>query len=373
MIIAVGRRSGIAAMRSLRDLDWPLVVTALIIALMGGLQIYSATHGTKLENSWWKHMINIAVGIVLMLVFSRINYHTLLGQVPYLYGISISLLILTLMYGKRILGARRWIVVGGQSVQVSEFVKIVVILMVAWYLVEMRTKRLELPDLLKLSGLVLIPFLLVRKQPDMGTALTFLPALAAGVLLVGMRWQYVVAVGCVLLALLGVFWFFDADGYQKDRILTFVDPGRDPQGKGYQVLQSRIAVGNGGVWGQGVTRGSQTQLRFLPIAPTDFIFSTFAEEHGFVGVIIALGLYYLLLVQIVQNGQTAPDRAGTIICIGVSATLLFHLLVNVGMVINRMPVVGIPLPLMSYGGTSTLAVFVMLGLVMNVRSQRLFS
>jgi len=373
MIIAIGRRTGVSAVRSLRDLDWPLLVTALIIALMGGLQIYSATHGTKLESAWWRHMVNVAVGIALMLIFSRINYHTLLGQVPYLYGISIFMLLVTLFFGKKILGARRWLVVFGQSVQVSEFVKIVVILLVAWYLVELRTKRLEVKDLLKLTGLVLIPFLLVRKQPDMGTALTFLPALAAGVLLVGLRWQYVVAVAGVILALLAVFWFFDADGYQKDRILTFLDPGRDPQGKGYQVLQSRIAVGNGGVWGQGVTRGTQTQLRFLPIAPTDFIFSTFAEEHGFVGVIIALGLYYLLLVQIVQNGQTAPDRAGTIICIGVSATLLFHLLVNVGMVINRMPVVGIPLPLMSYGGTSTLAVFVMLGLVMNVRSQRLFS
>lgn len=373
MIIAIGRRTGVSAVRSLKDLDWPLMLTALVIALMGGLQIYSATHGTKLESSWWKHMAYVAIGIVLMLIFSKINYHTLLGQVPYLYGAGLFLLVVTLFFGKKILGARRWLVVGGQSVQVSEFVKIVIILLVAWYLVELRTKRLELPDLLKLTGLVLIPFLLVRKQPDMGTALTFLPALAAGILLVGLRWQYVVAVAAAIVVLLAVFWFVDASGYQKDRILTFVDPGRDPQGKGYQVLQSRIAVGNGGVWGQGVTRGSQTQLRFLPIAPTDFIFSTFAEEHGFVGVIIALGLYYLLLVQIVQNGQTAPDRAGTIICIGVGATLLFHLLVNVGMVINRMPVVGIPLPLMSYGGTSTLAVFVMLGLVMNVRSQRLFS
>src|SRR5262249_29163625 len=157
-------------------------------------------------------------------IFSRINYHTLLGQVPYLYGISLALLVLTLVFGKKVLGARRWLSVGGgQTIQVSEFVKIVIILLVAWYLVEMRAKHLEWPDLAKLTGLVLIPFLLVRKQPDMGTALTFLPALAAGILLIGLRWQYVVAVAGVLIALLAVFWFFDADGYQKDRILTFID------------------------------------------------------------------------------------------------------------------------------------------------------
>jgi rod shape determining protein RodA len=158
--------------------------------------------------------------------------------------------------------------------------------------------------------------------------------------------------------------------YQKARLVTFVDPAKDPRGSGYQVIQSRIAVGQGGMWGRGVTRGTQTQLRFLPVPHTDFIFSAFAEEHGFVGIVVVLGLYFLLLMQIVQNAQLAPDRAGLYVCMGIAALLLFHLLVNVGMVVGRMPVTGIPLPLMSAGGSNLLSMFLMLGLVNNIRLRR---
>jgi rod shape determining protein RodA len=164
-------------------------------------------------------------------------------------------------------------------------------------------------------------------------------------------------------------WFVLKD-YQKARLETFLDPMKDPTGKGYQVIQSKIAVGAGGIWGRGVARGSQTQLRFLPVAHTDFIISAFAEEHGFVGILVVFGLYFLLLMQIVQNAQAAPDRAGMFICMGVCSVLLFHLLVNAGMAVGRMPVTGIPLPLMSYGGSSMLSVFMMLGLVNNVRLRR---
>ncbi|MGE5488913.1 MAG: FtsW/RodA/SpoVE family cell cycle protein, partial [bacterium] len=148
------------------------------------------------------------------------------------------------------------------------------------------------------------------------------------------------------------------------------DPSQDPRGSGYQLIQSKIAVGAGGMWGKGVTRGTQTKLRFLPVPHTDFIFSAFAEEHGFVGVVVMLGLYFLLLMQVVQNAQTAPDRAGMYLCMGVAALLLFHILVNIGMVVGRMPVTGIPLPLMSYGGSNILSIFAMLGLVNSVRLWR---
>src|SRR5918998_4184695 len=159
----------------------------------------------------------------------------------------------------------------------------------------------------------------------------------------------------------------EADRLGRRRDHCFLDPAQDPRGSGYQVIQSKIAVGQGGMWGRGVTRGEQTQLQFLPVPHTDFIFSSFGEEHGFVGVVVVLGLYFLLLMQIIQNAQTAPDRAGMYICMGVCALLLFHVLVNVGMVVGRMPVTGIPLPLMSSGGSNTLSVFLMLGLVNNVR------
>lgn len=166
------------------------------------------------------------------------------------------------------------------------------------------------------------------------------------------------------------FGWMSLKEYQKARVEAFLDPSRDPKGSGYQVIQSKIAIGSGGMWGKGVTRGSQTQLRFLPVAHTDFIFASFAEEQGFFGVVVVLGLYFLLLMQIVQNAQMAPDRAGMYVCMGVCALLLFHLLVNVGMLVGRMIVTGIPLPLMSYGGSSILSVFVMLGLVNNVRLRR---
>jgi rod shape determining protein RodA len=234
----------------------------------------------------------------------------------------------------------------------------------------LKGERVEGRDLLKLGGLVLVPMLLVMKQPDLGTALTYLPVLGVGVFLAGLRWQYLVAILLIGLLVLPLVWSFVLKDYQKARLITLRDPDRDPRGSGYQVIQSKIAVGSGGMWGYGVTRGLQTQLRFLPVPHTDFIFSAFAEEHGFVGVVFALGLYFLLLMQIVQNAQMAPDRAGMYICMGVATILLFHLMVNVGMVVGRMPVTGIPLPLMSSGGSNILSVFLMLGLINNVRLRR---
>jgi rod shape determining protein RodA len=359
-----------ASYRSLRDFDWGLLILALLICAVGVLQIFSATQGTKWVNVWWKQMIWIGAGLVLMWIVSSIDYHTLLGQVPVLYGAMIGLLILTYLIGTTVFGAKRWIAMpGGVLFQVSEFAKIVVVLLVARFLTELRTDSLHWKDLLKLAGLVGLPMVLVMKQPDLGTSLTYVPVLAIGVFLAGLRWQYAVATGMLALILIPSSWFLLKD-YQKSRIQTFLDPARDPKGEGYQVIQSKIAIGNGGMWGKGVTRGTQTKYQFLPVPHTDFVFAAFAEEHGFVGVVVMMGLYFLLLMQIVQNAQAAPDRGGMYICMSVAALLLFHLLVNVGMVIGRMPVTGIPLPLMSNGGSGMLSVFMMLGLVNNVRLRR---
>ncbi len=360
-----------ATYRSLRDFDWTLIAITLAICGMGVLQIYSATHDSATwRDSWWKQLVWLAAGLILMWLVTLIDYHTLMGQSPLLYGLSVLGLVATFALGKTVYGARRWIGIGGFHLQVSEFVKLVIVLLVARYLSDRKADRaLEGRDLLKLGGLVGLPLLLVMAQPDLGTSLTYLPILAIGVLLAGLRWKYLIA--AVLLLAIGVpiGWHFLKD-YQRDRLITFIDPMHDPKGRGYQVIQSKIAVGQGGIWGRGVTRGTQTQLRFLPMAPTDFVFSAFAEEHGFVGVVVALGLYFLLLMQIVQNAQTAPDRAGLFICMGIGALLLFHVLINVGMVVGRMPVTGIPLPLMSAGGSNVLSIFLMLGLVNNVRLRR---
>jgi rod shape determining protein RodA len=280
------------------------------------------------------------------------------------------MLLLTVVVGDRVFGSKRWIPLpGGIHLQVSEFVKLVIILLVARYLTELKTDELEIREMLKLAGLVLVPMALVLKQPDLGTSLTYIAVLITGSFLAGLRWKYVAAIAVVAVLVLPISWHFLQD-YQKARLVSFMDPERDPQGTGYQLIQSQIAVGAGGMFGKGVTKGTQTQLRFLPVPHTDFIFSAFAEEHGFVGVVLVLALYFVMIMRIVQNAQTAPDRAGMYICMGVAGLLLFHMLVNVGMVVGRMPVTGIPLPFMSAGGSSIWSNFLALGLVNNVRLRR---
>ncbi|MGE5570226.1 MAG: rod shape-determining protein RodA [Rhodospirillales bacterium] len=359
--------------RSVRDLDWTLLIITLLICGLGILQIYSATRDTKWEDAWWKQMIWVAAGLLVMWIVSQIDYHSLLSHTFLFYFLSVISLLLVLMVGRTVFGSRRWIALPGLHLQISEFVKTVIILLVARYLTDLKSDRVEGRDLLKLGGLVAVPMLLVMKQPDLGTSLTYLPILGVGILLAGLRWQYWVVIVVILVLVLPLGWHFALKDYQKARLVTFLDPGQDPQGSGYQVIQSKIAVGAGGMWGRGVTKGTQTQLRFLPVPHTDFIFSAFAEEHGFVGVVVMLGLYFLLLMQIVQNAQMAPDRSGMYICMGVAGLLLFHILVNIGMVVGRMPVTGIPLPLMTYGGSNALSIFLMLGLVNSVRLWRFVS
>jgi rod shape determining protein RodA len=355
---------------SFRDFDWTLLVISLVICGVGVLQIYSATRGTVWQDAWWKQIIYVCVGLVLMWLTVAIDYHAMMHYVFIMYGLSVLALLGVLLVGKQAFGSRRWIpVAGGFHLQVSEFVKLVIILLVARFLTELKTEDLEARDMGKIAGLVVVPMALVMKQPDLGTALTYIPILIVGTFLAGMRRKYMVAIAAVVLLVLPVGWNVLKD-YQKARLVSFLDPDRDPRGTGYQMIQSKIAVGAGGMWGKGVTKGSQTQLRFLPVPHTDFIFSAFAEEHGFVGVVVVLALYFVLIMQIVQNAQTAPDKAGMYICMGVAALFLFHVLVNVGMVVGRMPVTGIPLPLMSAGGSSALSNFMMLGLVNSVRLRR---
>ena len=355
---------------SVRDIDWTLTAIALAICGVGVLQIYSATRDTIWQDAWWKQILYVAAGALLMWVVVSIDYHTLMHWVPAMYVLSIVALIGTFIIGRQVFGSRRWIpLFGGFHLQVSEFVKLVIILLVARFLTELKTEELEVREVLKLAALVAVPMLLVMRQPDLGTALTYVPVVVIGAFLAGLRWKYMIAIAVVAVLVLPVSWHFLKD-YQKARLVSFLDPERDPQGTGYQLIQSQIAVGAGGMFGKGVTKGTQTQLRFLPVPHTDFIFSAFAEEHGFAGVVAVLALYFVLIMRIVQNAQTASDRAGMYICMGVAALLLFHLLVNVGMVVGRMPVTGIPLPLMSAGGSSVWSNFLCLGLVNNVRLRR---
>ena len=356
---------------SVRDFDWAMFLIILLICGVGVVQIYSATIGTQWQGYWWKQIIYIVTGMVLMWLAAQLDYHALMNHVFSMYGASVAALIAVLLIGRAAFGSTRWIVMpGGMHFQVSEFAKLVIILLVARFMTELKRDDLTLKDLFKISGLVLVPAVLIGMEPDLGTALTYVPVLGVGIFLAGMPWRYWLAMVVIFVVVVPLSYRYALKDFQRDRVKVLLGEDQDPKGTGYQVIQSKIAIGSGGMWGKGVTKGTQTRLRFLPVPDKDFIFSAFAEEHGFVGVMLILSLYLILLMQIVQNAQTAPDRAGMYICMGVGALVLFHILVNVGMVIGRMPVTGIPLPLMSYGGSSIWSSFLMLGLVNNVRLRR---
>jgi rod shape determining protein RodA len=234
----------------------------------------------------------------------------------------------------------------------------------------MAGRELDWKDIGKGFLLVGIPMALVLKQPDLGTALTYLPVLLIGLFLGGIGWKKALIIACASLVLIVPIWRAGLKPYQKARLTSFISPEADPRGSGYQIRQSLIAVGDGGVWGRGVAKGTQTQGDFLPIPYTDFIFAAWSEEHGFIGAVFVLLLYFFILMRLIQNAQTAADLSGTLLIMGVVAVLIFQIAVNVGMVVGLMPVTGIPLPLMSYGGSSVLFTFLALGIVMNVRMNR---
>jgi rod shape determining protein RodA len=355
---------------SFRDFDWLLMLFVMAICAAGVIEIYSATFGTKFAGSHVRQVYWILGGLVAMLVVSRINYHVLIDAVPWMYIAALLALVAVLVFGQKYLGARRWIRIGaGMHFQPSEWVKLILILAVAKYWAEDRRGECELSDVFKIGALVGIPMLMVLKQPDLGTSLTYLPIALMGMFLGGLKWKHAVAIMLLGAVMLPVAYHF-MKPYQRERLTSFTAPEEDYHGSGYQVIQSLIAVGSGGLWGKGTLQGSQIQGSFLPVPQTDFIFAAFAEEHGFLGAIAVLLLYFAVLMRLVHNAQTAPDRAGTFVVMGVVAVLAFHILVNVGMVVGFMPVTGIPLPLMSYGGSSVLFTFLALGLVMNIRMRR---
>ncbi len=355
-----------------RDFDWTLLGFVLAICAIGITQIYSATSGnSKFNGLHVKQIYWVVAGVGVMFVLSFINYQLLVENVHWMYGAGMISLIAVMVVGTRYLGAKRWIrLPGGQHLQPSEWIKLVLILTVARYVVSLNQRELTWPDIFKGGMLVGVPFLLVLKQPDLGTSLTYLPILVMGMFLAGIRLKQALIILIAGSLLILPVWKWGLKPYQKARLTSFMEPEADPRGAGYHLQQSLIAVGSGGIWGKGIAKGSQTQGNFLPETHTDFIFATFAEEHGFVGALFLLLLYFVVLMRLIQNAQTAPDRAGTTVIMGVVAILLFHILINVGMVVGFMPVTGIPLPLMSYGGSSVMFTFLSLGIVMNIRMRR---
>jgi len=356
---------------SFRDFDWPLLGFILAICALGVVEVYSTTFSTRMAGMHVKQLYWILLGLALMFAVSLVNYHTLLERSHWLWILSVLALVAVLLVGHKALGARRWIgLPGGLHFQPSEWVKLVVILSLARYYHEMKQREATVADIFKTGLIAGVPMLLVLKQPDLGTALIYVPIFLMALFLGGLRWKHAAVLGLLAVVVGAGGWLFVMKDYQKTRVNVFLHPETDPQGQGYQIQQALIAVGSGGIWGKGLTKGTQTQGEFLPMTHTDFAFASFAEEQGFIGACGVLLLYFMVLARLIQNAQTAPDRAGTFIVMGVVAVLAFQVLVNVGMVVRFMPVTGIPLPLMSYGGSSVLFMFLALGLVMNIRMRR---
>jgi rod shape determining protein RodA len=357
----------------IQDWDWPLLAIIGGISTLGVLEVYSSTHASSMAGMQWKQLMWIAVGLVGMFLISRIDYHTLMDQAPALYLFGIATLLVVLMIGHSRFGAKRWVALGGGvNLQVSELMKLIIIVVLARFFTDVRTDRLTIQDLVKVAIVTGIPVALILVQPDLGTAMVLVPVAIVGAFLAGIEWKHT-AVGLVLVALMiPVGWNMrhHLKPYQQQRIETFLHPEENPRGAGYQILQSEIAVGSGGFWGKGFSKGSQNQLGFVPVRYSDFILAALAEEQGFIGVCVVLLLYLGLILRLVDNAQKAKDRAGMYVVMGVTAILGFHVLVNASMVIGYMPVTGIPLPLMSYGGSATAFVYMALGLVMNVRMRR---
>jgi len=357
-------------MISFRDFDWVLLTFVLIICACSVIEVYSTTYGTKFAGAHIRQIYWITGGLALMFLVSLINYQVLLENSHWLYAAAIVSLLAVTFLGKKYLGARRWVQLpGGQHFQPSEWVKLVLILVLAKYFSEAQ-ERASLSDIVKAGLIAAVPMALVLKQPDLGTALTYVPVAIMALFLGGMQFRHAAIILIVAGVLMPTVWHYGLKPYQKERLTSFLHPDADSQNKGYQLEQSKIAVGSGGIWGKGIRKGTQTQGSFLPEQHTDFILAAWAEEQGFVGAIALLLLYFMVLVRLIHNAQTAPDRGGGFVVMGVVAVLLFHILVNAGMVVGFMPVTGIPLPLMSYGGSSMLFTFLALGIVMNIRMRR---
>ena len=353
------------------SIDWNFLGTAVVLALIGVLLVYSATYyGEPTISTAKKQMLWVGIGIALMIAVMVVDYHVLFDIAPILYGIGIILLLYLMIFGRLTANVRSWIHIGGFQFQPSEFMKIFTALMVARFFDSNDRAYLDMRSFLMVMGIITLPVAMIIIQPDFGTAASFFPLYAVAMFFGGIRARVWIAMILLVAIALPVGWFAFLKPYQKERVMIFLNPERDPLGSGYQVTQAKIAIGSGGINGKGFRHGTQAKLEFLPARHTDFIFAVLGEEWGFIGVIIVLGLYLFLVVQALNFAKQARDRGGTFLIICLIAFIIFHVLINVSMQIGILPTTGIPLPLISYGGSSTMMFFIAIGLILNVDMRR---
>ncbi len=354
--------------------DFSVVFISSLLCIIGLFNIYSAT-GTStvvgVEGLFTRQLISVGIGVALMVVLSMIDYRKF-GHLPYiLYGISILLLLVVLVLGRSAYGARRWINIGFLNLQPSEIAKFSTILALARYFAnDMNIEGYSLRDLLIPTIMVAVPAGLIVIQPDLGSALLLLISVFSLFLFLKMRKNSLIILAVVASIAAPVIYNFALKDYQRKRVMTFIDPSLDPKGAGYNSLQSKIAVGSGRLVGKGYMKGTQTHLNFLPEHHTDFIFSVHAEENGFVGSLFLLLLYALLLASGIRIASRAGDKFGVLVAVGFVAMLFWQAFINIGMVIGIMPVVGITLPFMSYGGTSVIMSFAIVGILQSISIRR---
>jgi len=341
----------------------------LIITAIGIINLYSATFPQQ-NPIWIKQLYWFILGYIALILVFTLNYKHLENFAYHLYALSLLLLIVVLLFGRTILGSRRWIELGLISFQPSEIMKITFVLALARYFSRNPVRSgYSLKNLLVPLMFLMVPFCLIIMEPDLGTALILCIIFLSMLLFLGARWRSFIIMIVGLILTLPAGWLLLKD-YQRMRVIAFFNPANDPLGAGYHAIQSKIAVGSGLLWGKGFLKGTQSQLNFLPEHHTDFIFSVLAEEWGFLGSTILIGLYVALIFYGLRVAKRSKDRFGTILALGIVCVIFWQVVINIGMTIGLVPIVGVPLPLISYGGSSTLSMLLGIGILLNISARR---
>lgn len=363
--------------RFLKNFDWLTLSLIVVISLMGIMTIYSATRppldtGTH-PDYYLRQMVWLGISIIALILVVSFDYTWLFRFSYPLYGIGILLLVVVLFLGKATMGAQRWLSLGPLSFQPSEFFRIIFIVVFSGYLSSFHHR---LPPAAWIKGIILftlVPMALLIKQPDLGTAIILMILSSVIVLAKGVSRRFlVILMITVLLSVpfLGHIVWEELRDYQKNRIIAFLDPEVDPSGIGYNISQSKISIGSGGTWGKGYLQGTQGPLRFLPEKHTDFIFAVYTEEWGFAGSLVLIAIYLILFLQGLDTAQKAKDAFGKLVATGITSMFFTYFTINIGMTLGLTPVVGIPLPFMSYGGTALLSNFIAAGILISIRTRR---
>ncbi len=353
----------------LGNVHWGPLAAALLLSLIGLATVHSAS--TELAVDLLpKQALWLVIGSAALAVVFSTDYHRLIALAPLFYALGLGLLVLVLVAGHDSGGARSWLLLGPVSVQPSELAKLATALFLTRYLAGVKRAFLNLREIATACAMTLLPMTLIALERDLGSAAMFCPMLAGLLLVSGIRWRQLLLASILALVVAAGLWTFGMRDYQRTRITSFLSPGDDPLGAGYQVRQSKIAVGSGQWLGRGYKQGTQSQLRFLPERHTDFIMAVLAEEWGFAGVVTVLCLYGFFIFSGAQIAARSRDRAGALLIVGLLAVITFHALYNSAMAVGMLPITGIPLPFLSYGGSFTLVNFLATGLILNVDFRR---